>query len=112
MYGSVCPVLDNFATFLIPMSRAWGDPSDDSTESENVLRGRVNATAFTHTIASELKLKSDSRKLFYGAQTHAQADNCLQGAPSSAIAHPNRLRSTPNMVTRMGSRRQLTSLLS
>ena len=76
------------------MSRAWGDLSDDSTESGNVLRGRVSATAFTHAIASELRLKSDSRKLLYGAQTHAQADNCLQGAPSSAIAHSQGLRST------------------
>ena len=101
MYGSVCLVLDNFATFLTLMSRVWGDPSDDSTESENVLRGRVNATAFTHAIAFELRLKSDSRKLLYGAQTHAQADNCLQGAPSCAMAHPKGLRSKQIPVSKL-----------
>ena len=68
--GSVGSVLDNFATYQTLMSRAWSDVSDESTESENVLHGRVTATAFTHAIASELRLKSDSRKLRYGAQTH------------------------------------------
>ena len=93
-YGSVCSVLDHFATFLTLMSRAWSDLSDDSTESKSVPHGRVTATAFTPTIASELRLKSDSRKMHYGAQTHAQADNCLQSADPSAKAHTtSRLRS-------------------
>ena len=52
------------------MSRAWGDMSDDSTESENLSRGRVSATAFTHAIASELRLKSDSRKLLHLEHRH------------------------------------------
>ena len=90
MYGSVCSVLDNFATYQTLMSRAWSDVSDDSTESENVSHGRVTATAFTHAIASELRLKSDSRKMRYGAQTHAQADNCLQSADPIAEAHTTR----------------------
>ena len=86
----VGPVWDNFATFWTLISRAWSDLSDDSTESENVLHGRVTATAFTHAIASELRLKSDSRKMHYGVQTHAQADNCLQSADPSAKAHTSR----------------------
>ena len=61
--------------------------SDDSTESKSVPRGRVTATAFTPVIATELRLKSDSRKLHYGVQTHAQADNCLQSADPIAKAH-------------------------
>ena len=69
------------------MSRAWGDVSDDSTEPKSVPRGRVTATAFTRAIATELRLKSDSRKLHYGAQTPAQAGNCLPSADPSAKAH-------------------------
>lgn len=41
-------------------------------------------------VASEVRLKSDSRKLLQGAQTHAQADNCLHGAFPCAKAHSQR----------------------
>ena len=74
------------------MSRAWGDVSDDSTEPKSVPRGRVTATAFTRAIATELRLKSDSRKMHYGAQTHAQADNCLQSADASEVLETLPLR--------------------
>ena len=88
-----CPVVDNFATFLTPMSRACSDRSAGSTEPKSVPHGRVHATAFTPAIASELRLKSDSRKMHHGAQTHAQPDTCLGSASPSAEAHTNRLRS-------------------
>ena len=87
-------VLDNFATFLTSMSRACSDVSLDSTEPKSVPRGRVSATAFTPAIATELRLKSDSRKLHYGAQTPAQAGNCLPSAESSAKALASHIRYT------------------
>ena len=89
MYGSVSTVLDNFATFLTLMSRAYGDPFHGSSEPKSVPRGRVNATAFTPAIATELRLKSVCRKLSHGAQTPAHAGNYLPSAESCAMAHTN-----------------------
>ena len=88
-YGSVSTVLDNFATFLTLMSRAYGDRSHGSSEPKSVPHGRVNATAFTPAIATELRLKSECRKLSHGAQTPAHAGNYLPSADSCAMAHTN-----------------------
>ena len=46
-----------------------------------------SALSFTRATTTELRLKGDSRKLHYGAQTPAQASNCLPSADSSAKAH-------------------------
>ena len=88
-YGSVSTVLGNFATFLTLMSRAYGDPSHGSSEPKSVPHGRVNATAFTPAIATELRLKSVCRKLSHGTQTPAHAGNYLPSAESCAMAHTN-----------------------
>ena len=77
------------------MSPAWGDLSDDSTESEKPFRGRVDAKAFSPAIASELRLKSVRRKLLQGAQTHAQASNCLQSANHCSQEQTLGLRTAP-----------------
>ena len=88
-YGSVSTVLDNFATFLTLMSRAYGDRSNGSTEPKSVPHGRVSATAFSPAIASELRLKSECRKLSHGTQTPACAGNYLPSAEPCAMAHTN-----------------------
>ena len=98
-YGSVSPVLDNFATFLTPMSRAYGDEFQGSTEPKSVPRGRVSATAFTSAIAAELRLKTTSRLLSYGTQTPAHAGNYLPSAESSAMAQIN-----PGLRTKHGDK--------
>ena len=49
-YGSVSTVLDNFATFLTLMSRAYSDRSQGSTEPKSVPRGRVSATLESDTV--------------------------------------------------------------
>ena len=88
-YGSVSTVWDNFATFQTPMSRAYGDRSNGSTEPKSVPHGRVSATAFSPAIASELRLKSECRKLSHGTQTPACAGNYLPSAEPCAMAHTN-----------------------
>ena len=102
-YGSVSTVLDNFATFLTPMSRAYGDEFQGSTEPKSVPRGRVSATAFTSAIAAELRLKTTSRLLSYGTQTPAHAGNYLPSAESSAMAQIN-----PGLRTKQTYCRTLT----
>ena len=88
-YGSVSTVLDNFATFLTLMSRAYSDRSHGSSEPKSVPHGRVSATAFSPAIATELRLKSECRKLSHGTQTPAYAGNYLPSAESCAMAHTN-----------------------
>lgn len=66
----MCTELDNFATFLTLMSRAWGDLSDDSTEPKSVPYGRVTATSGWSYWNGNLRMHVQVRRGYHRVPLH------------------------------------------